>query len=85
MIRIIEEENSIAVHDDQENCVLKYTIEDRADNVVILSEDAEYFHHIDTIPQHEYVRTMGWTSEPYIEELEKYFKDRSYFGVKVEY
>lgn len=85
MIRIIEEENSIVVHDDQENCILKYAIEDRADNVVILNEDAEYFHHIDTIPQYETVKTFGWTSEPYIEELEKYFKDRSYFGVKVEY
>lgn len=28
MIKIIEEENSIAVHDDLENCILKYTIED---------------------------------------------------------
>ena len=85
MIRIVEENNSIAVHDDQENCVLKYTIEDRTDNLVVLNEDAEYFYHIDKIPQHEIVRTMGWTSEPYIDELEKYFKDRSYFGIKVEY
>lgn len=85
MIKIIEEENSIAVHDDLENCILKYTIEDKSDNVVVLSEDAEYFHHLDSIPQHESVRTLGWTSEPYIEELEKYFKDRCYFGIKVEY